>query len=96
MTLFLFNLDYVYVKLVPFCVGIWAMCGKSSSSGRSGLGCTIKQKDSRIQRRGMEFESDWTTHRKSSAFTAQAIRSATSFMPWSCKISRNEGFHEFP
>ncbi|KAJ0095291.1 hypothetical protein Patl1_16923 [Pistacia atlantica] len=34
----------------------------------------------------MEYESDWTKHRKSSAFTAQVIRSATSFMPWSCKM----------
>ncbi|KAL3501028.1 hypothetical protein ACH5RR_035477 [Cinchona calisaya] len=75
--------------------GIWAMCGKNNSSGSSSLGTIIKQKDSKCRRGGMEFESDWTKHRKSSAFTAQAIRSATSFLPWSCKISRSEGFHEF-
>ncbi|CDP13330.1 unnamed protein product [Coffea canephora] len=76
--------------------GIWAMCGKSNSSGGSSLDSTIKKKDISTQRGGMEFESDWTKHCwKSSAFTAQAIRSATSFMPWSCKISRNEGFHEY-
>lgn len=74
---------------------ISAMCGKSHNSGNSSLGSKIKHKDNRIQRSGMEFESDWTKHRKSSAFTALAIRSATSFMPWSCKISRSEGFHEF-
>lgn len=44
---------------------------------------------------GMEFESDWTKHRKSLAFTAQVIRSATSFMPWSCKIPIGDGYHEF-
>lgn len=74
---------------------IWAMCWKSNSSASSSLGSTIKKKDSSTQTGGMEFESDWTKHRKSSAFTAQAIRSATSFMPWSCKISRSEGFHEY-
>ena len=43
----------------------------------------------------MEFESDWTKHRKSSAYTALVIRSATSFMPWSCRIPIGEGYHEF-
>ncbi|KAI4301035.1 hypothetical protein L6164_034354 [Bauhinia variegata] len=28
--------------------------------------------------------SDRTKHRKSSAYTAQVIRSATSFVPWPC------------
>lgn len=44
---------------------------------------------------GMDFESDWTRHRKSSPFAAQVIRSATSFMPWSCRIPISEGYHEF-
>lgn len=44
---------------------------------------------------GMDFESDWTRHRKSSAFAAQVIRSATSFMPWSCRIPISKGYHEF-
>lgn len=43
----------------------------------------------------MESESDWTKHKKSSAYTAQVIRSATSFMPWSCRIPIGEGFYEF-
>lgn len=43
----------------------------------------------------MEFESDWIQYRKSSAYTAQVIRSATSFMPWSCRIPIGEGFYEF-
>lgn len=73
------------------------MCGQRNSSGNlkfiTSLG--TKQKSNRKQEGGMEFESDWTKHRKSSAFTAQVIRSTTSFMPWSCKISISEGFHEF-
>lgn len=44
---------------------------------------------------GMAYESDWTKHRKSLAFTAQVIRSATSFMPWSCRIPIGDGYHEF-
>ncbi|KAK7246982.1 hypothetical protein RIF29_41856 [Crotalaria pallida] len=40
----------------------------------------------------MEFESDWTKHRKSSAYTAHVIRCATSFMPWSCRIPIGEGY----
>ncbi|XVE85301.1 hypothetical protein DITRI_Ditri17bG0080800 [Diplodiscus trichospermus] len=44
---------------------------------------------------GMEYESDWTKHRVSSAFTVQVIRSATSLMPWCCKIPIGDGFHEF-
>lgn len=44
---------------------------------------------------GMDFESDWTRHVKSSAFAAPVIRSATSFMRWSCRIPISEGYHEF-
>lgn len=50
---------------------------------------------SRVSESGMDFESDWAKHRKSLAFTAQEIRFATSFMPWSCRIPISEGFYEF-
>ncbi|BFG16133.1 hypothetical protein CerSpe_024070 [Prunus speciosa] len=43
----------------------------------------------------MEFESDWTKHRKLPAYTAHVMRSATSFMPWSCRIPIGDGYHEF-
>ncbi|KAI3733364.1 hypothetical protein L6452_12807 [Arctium lappa] len=44
---------------------------------------------------GMEFESDWTRHKKSSAFTTQVISTATSCMHWPRKILISEGYHEF-
>lgn len=44
---------------------------------------------------GMEYESDWTKHKKSSVFTAEIIGSATAFMPWSSKIPIGFGYHEF-
>lgn len=59
------------------------------------IGTRIQLSINRIGRSGMESESDWTKHRKWSAFTAQSIRSATSFMPWSSRISISEGYHEF-
>lgn len=43
----------------------------------------------------MELQSDWIKHRKSSSYTAHMIRSATSFMPWSCRIPIGEGYYEF-
>nr|GMD41283.1 F-box/kelch-repeat protein At1g67480-like [Ipomoea batatas] len=49
------------------------------------IGARIQQNISRIGRSGMESESDWTKHKKLSAFTAQDIRSA-----WSSRISINE------
>lgn len=74
------------------------MCERNSS-GKSILGVSLvgakKLNYSRIVESGMEFESDWTKHRKSSAFAAQEIHFATSFMPWSCRIPIGEGFHEF-
>ncbi|KAG8639994.1 hypothetical protein MANES_13G018350v8 [Manihot esculenta] len=68
---------------------IWAMCGASDYF----RGLRNRSYKSRIS--GMEYESDWTRHRKSSAFTAQEIRSATPFMPWSCRISIGDSYHEF-
>uniref|UniRef100_F6HG90 Uncharacterized protein n=1 Tax=Vitis vinifera TaxID=29760 RepID=F6HG90_VITVI len=67
---------------------IWAMCGARKNSGSLGntLHRTTERNNSKCKSSGMAFESDWTMHRKSSAFTAQVIRPATSFMPWSCKI----------
>ncbi|KAI5679359.1 hypothetical protein M9H77_10309 [Catharanthus roseus] len=52
---------------------IWAMCGQRNSSGNLKFIISLgtKQKSNRKQEGGMEFESDWTKHRKSSAFTAQ-------------------------
>ncbi|KAL5760169.1 hypothetical protein ACOSP7_018671 [Xanthoceras sorbifolium] len=73
-------------------------CGRGNSRGVSvtntNLG-KIGRNYFKSRSSGMEYESDWTTHRKSSAFTAKVIRSATSFMPWSCKIPIGDGYHEF-
>ncbi|KAA8533298.1 hypothetical protein F0562_033169 [Nyssa sinensis] len=77
----------------------WAMCGGRNNSGKLEIDITLdrttKKNYLRDRTTGMDFESDWTKHRKSSAFTAEVIRSATSFMPWSCKIPISEGYHEF-
>lgn len=72
------------------------MCGGRITLG--GLGSSLHNRIRRNyaqEKSGMEFESDWTKHRKSSILTAQAIRSATAFMPWSRKIPIGEGYHEF-
>ncbi|KAF8018452.1 hypothetical protein BT93_H3363 [Corymbia citriodora subsp. variegata] len=73
------------------------MCGGRTNFG--SLENTLPQSSTteftRSKSSGMEFESDWTKHRKTSAYAALAIRSATSFMPWSCKIPIAEGYHEF-
>lgn len=72
------------------------MCGGDTSTGLPNtLRRTTGNNYSKSRTSGMEFESDWTKHRKSLAFTAQVIRSATSFMPWSCKIPIGDGYHEF-
>ncbi|KAK8370381.1 hypothetical protein V6Z12_A01G174500 [Gossypium hirsutum] len=62
---------------------IWAMCGQRN--GYRGVGKALQSSTGK-RAFGMEYESDWTKNRVSSAFTAQVIRSATSLMPWSCKI----------
>lgn len=76
---------------------IWEMSGARDGFGSfTNTLCTRTGRNySKSKSSGMEFESDWTKHRKSSAFTAQVIRSATSFMPWSCKIPIGDGYHEF-
>ncbi|KAG2706649.1 hypothetical protein I3843_05G101700 [Carya illinoinensis] len=75
---------------------IWAMCGETDSVCLESILRRITGPNhSKKKTSGMEFESDWTRHRKSSAFAAQVIRSATSFMPWSCRIPIGEGYHEF-
>lgn len=78
---------------------IWEMCGGINNSGKFEsditLSRTTKKDYIRNETTGMEFESDWTRHRKSSALTTHLIRSATSFMPWSRKIPIGEGYHEF-
>lgn len=56
---------------------------------------TSEKNNCRSRTTVMELESDWIKHRNSSTFTAQVIRSATSFMPWSCRIPIGEGFYEF-
>ncbi|KAF7813614.1 F-box/kelch-repeat protein isoform B [Senna tora] len=72
------------------------MCEGNNSSGlRFNWQKTSKRNYCGSRTSVMEFESDWTKHRKSSAYTAQVIRSATSFMPWSCRIPIGEGYHEF-
>lgn len=81
--------------------GTGEMCdGKFISLGKfefsiALVGVKKPPKYNRISESGMEFESDWMKHRKSSAFTAQVLCSATSFMAWSCRIPISEGFHEF-
>lgn len=80
-------------------VGIWEMSEGKSTSGNLILGIVFvgptKLNYSIVSESGMDFESDWENHRKSLAFTAQEIRFATSFMPWSCRIPISEGFYEF-
>ncbi|WRX15010.1 hypothetical protein QQP08_007497 [Theobroma cacao] len=80
-----------------FSDNIWAMCQQRSSyRGVQGtLHSAAGSNYSKSRASGMEYESDWMKHRISSAFTTQVIRSATSFMPWCCKIPIGDGFHEF-
>ncbi|KAI4304916.1 hypothetical protein MLD38_040373 [Melastoma candidum] len=47
------------------------------------------------KRTGMEFKLDQTKRSKTSAHNSHAIRTATSFMPWSCRVPIGEGYHEF-
>ncbi|KAL8037918.1 hypothetical protein ABFX02_11G068900 [Erythranthe guttata] len=79
--------------------GTWEMCEGKSTSRKSKSNISLvwakKPNSNRISESGMEFESYWMKHRKSSAFAAQDIHFATSFMPWSCRIPIGEGFHEF-
>ncbi|XAR64409.1 hypothetical protein NMG60_11024730 [Bertholletia excelsa] len=81
------------------CADIWAMCGGRNNSGNTefgfGFNRTVNNDQLRRRRIGMEFEPNWTKRIKSSAFTAEVICYATSFMPWSRKIPITDGFHEF-
>lgn len=63
-------------------------------NSRKVIGRTAKNNQSSNLTTGMGIESSWTRHRKSSAFTAEVIRSATNFMAWSLKIPLSEGYHE--
>lgn len=78
-------------------IDIWEMCGGGfGTSGLRNIPCKRTGKNySKSRTCGMEFESDWTKHEKSMAFTREVIRSATCFMPWSCKIPIGDGYHEF-
>ncbi|KAL6186349.1 hypothetical protein ACLB2K_042469 [Fragaria x ananassa] len=42
----------------------------------------------------MELQPDCTKHRKLPAYTAHVMRSATFFLPWSCKMI-GDGYNEF-
>ncbi|PPD98295.1 hypothetical protein GOBAR_DD04673 [Gossypium barbadense] len=88
------NGSYWGLKLLNFMAlrVIWEMCGHRN--GYRGVGKALQSSTGK-RAFGMEYESDWTKNRVSSAFTAQVIRSATSLMPWSCKIPIGDGFHEF-
>ncbi|CAL5203694.1 unnamed protein product [Lathyrus oleraceus] len=79
------------------CSDIRDLCeeGSNASSLRNNWQKASKKNHCKRKTTVMEFESDWTQHRKSSDYTAQVIRSATSFMPWSGRIPIGEGFHEF-
>ncbi|GFP95849.1 hypothetical protein PHJA_001729100 [Phtheirospermum japonicum] len=74
--------------------------GKKKNTSGESISCislfgSKKLNSSRISNSVMESKSDWTKHKKLSAFTTQEIHFATSFMPWSCRIPIGEGFHEF-
>ncbi|KAE9604815.1 hypothetical protein Lalb_Chr11g0075731 [Lupinus albus] len=77
--------------------GILAICeGRYNfSSLRSNLQKASKTNYCRSRTSFMEFESDWIKHTNSSAYTAQVKHSATSIMPWSCRVPIGEGYHEF-
>lgn len=73
------------------------MCEARSITGSLRNNWQKRSEKNQCRRRttDMESESDWTKHKNSSAYTAQVIRSTTSFMPWSCRIPIGEGFYEF-
>ncbi|XVF85244.1 hypothetical protein PTKIN_Ptkin17bG0102300 [Pterospermum kingtungense] len=76
---------------------IWEMCGQRNRyiGVQRTLDSATGSNFTKSRASGMEYESDWTKHRVSSAFTALVIRSAISPMPWCCKIPIGDGFHEF-
>ncbi|GAV87814.1 F-box domain-containing protein/Kelch_1 domain-containing protein [Cephalotus follicularis] len=64
-----------------------AMCGRRDNLRGSGISASRTTGRNYFKiKTSMDYESDWTRHGKSLAFTARVIRSATLFMPWSCKI----------
>ncbi|KAI3817466.1 hypothetical protein L1987_11257 [Smallanthus sonchifolius] len=74
----------------------YSLCVVRSNSGNLGFGAIQGERKtenySRNRKIGMEFEPDWTRHKKSSAFKTQVISTATS---WARKIPISEGYHEF-
>ncbi|PON50638.1 hypothetical protein PanWU01x14_221710 [Parasponia andersonii] len=78
-------------------IDIWQMFGGrySTKGSPSNLHKRAGSNYSKSRTSGMEFESDRRKHKKSLAFTAEVIRSATFFMPWSCRIPIGDGYHEF-
>lgn len=80
-------------------LGTWEMCEGRNFTAKFIIDVNLvgpkKLNHSTITGIGMEFESGSSKHRKSSAHTAQVIRFATSFMPWSCRIPISEEFREF-
>ena len=76
---------------------IWAMFGGRRNSDKSeviGISLVRATQKNYARNRTTGMES-WKRQRKSSALTAQMICTATAFIPWSCKIPMNEGYHEF-
>lgn len=59
------------------------------------LVCSKKLEHRRTTEIGMEFESYWMKHKRSSALADHEIHLATTFLPWSRRIHITEGFHEF-
>ena len=91
-----FHENLGYKLYAARCVGILAMHRERGNSIKlQSITHTAISSKYKREFSGMDFESDWTRHRKSSAFAAQVIRSATSFMPWSCRIPISKGYHEF-
>ncbi|XP_073136049.1 uncharacterized protein [Henckelia pumila] len=58
------------------------------------LVCSKKLKDSTTIESGMEFESYWMKHNKSSALADHEIHCATTFLPWS-RITSLRDFMNF-
>lgn len=76
---------------------IWATSAGKNASGNFKFGIDLvgASKPNYCMRVGMEFEHDWTKHRKPMPFTAHLIRFAALLMAWSCRIPILEGYREF-
>lgn len=90
-------LSYGFLSHVCYLLDIWAIRAGKNTAGNFKFGINLidASKPNYSRRVGMEFEHDWTEHRKPMPFTAHLIRFAAFFMAWSCRIPMIEGYHEF-